>query len=76
VAIILKPEITKSNGILKCNSNILFGNAVIAALLSERKYDVMPQNGVLRFFETKSVIKMQRRYRTQYEKDPRSVNAM
>jgi hypothetical protein len=64
----------KSNGILKCNSNILFGNAVVAALLSGRKYDVMPQNGVLWFFETKSVIETQHRYRTQYEKDPCSDN--
>jgi hypothetical protein len=28
------------------------------------------------FFETKSVIKMQRRYRTQYGKDPASDNAI
>jgi hypothetical protein len=31
---------------------------------------------VLWFFETKSVIKMQRRYRTQYGKDPPSDNAI
>jgi transposase len=31
---------------------------------------------VLRIFETKSVIKMQRRYRTQYGQDPASDNAM
>jgi hypothetical protein len=31
---------------------------------------------VLWFFETKSVIKMQRRYRTQYGKDPHSDNAI
>jgi hypothetical protein len=31
---------------------------------------------LLWFFETKSVIKMQRRYRTQYEKDPLSDNAI
>jgi hypothetical protein len=28
------------------------------------------------FFETKSVIKMQRRYKTQYGKDPPSDNAI
>jgi arsenate reductase-like glutaredoxin family protein len=31
---------------------------------------------VFRFFETKSVIKTQRRYRTQYRKDPPSDNAI
>jgi hypothetical protein len=31
---------------------------------------------VLRFFEIKSVIIMQRRYRTQYEKAPPSDNAI
>jgi hypothetical protein len=31
---------------------------------------------VLRFFEAKTVIKTQRRYRTQYEKDPPSDNAI
>jgi hypothetical protein len=31
---------------------------------------------VLWFFEAKSVIKMQRRYRTQYGKDPHSDNAI
>jgi hypothetical protein len=31
---------------------------------------------VLWFFETKSVIKMQRRYRTQHGKDPPSGNAI
>jgi hypothetical protein len=31
---------------------------------------------VLWFFETKFVIKMQRRYRTQYGKDPPSDNAI
>jgi hypothetical protein len=25
--------------------NVLFGNAVLAALISGRKYDVIPQNG-------------------------------
>jgi hypothetical protein len=45
------------------------------------KYDVIPQNGdssresnPLWFFKTKSVIKKQRRYRTQYGKDPPSDN--
>jgi hypothetical protein len=31
---------------------------------------------ILRFFETKSVIKTQRRYRTQYGKDPPSDKQM
>jgi hypothetical protein len=31
---------------------------------------------VLLFFETKSIIKTQRRYRTQYGKDPASDNAI
>jgi hypothetical protein len=31
---------------------------------------------ILSFFETKSVIKMQRRYRTQYGKDPHPDNAI
>jgi hypothetical protein len=31
---------------------------------------------VLRFLETESVIKMQRRYRTQYGRDPASDNAI
>jgi hypothetical protein len=46
--------------------------------MSGRKYDVISQSGdwVLWFFETKSVIKMQRRYRTQYGKDPHSDNAI
>jgi hypothetical protein len=59
----------------------LIGNAVLAALKSGRKYDVIPQNGdcsmcVLWFFETKSVIKTQRGYRTQNRKDPPSDNAI
>jgi transposase len=41
-----------------------------------RKHDIMPQNGVLWFFETKSVIKRQRRYRTQYGTDPPSDNVV
>jgi hypothetical protein len=66
--------------------NVLFGNAVLSTLVSWRKYDVIPQNGdcsrensmrrYFEFFETKSAIKMQRRYRTQYGKDPRSDNAI
>jgi hypothetical protein len=50
--------------------------------MSERKYDVTPQNGdcsrqsVLGFFETKPVIKTQRRYRTQYGKAPPSDNVI
>jgi hypothetical protein len=61
---------------------VLIGNAVSAALMSGRKYDVVPQNGdcskesVLWFFDTKSVIKKQRRYRTQYGKGTPSDNAI
>jgi hypothetical protein len=52
---------------------LLFGNAVLAALMSGRKYDVINRKSdcskeamfLLWFFETKSVIKTQRRYRTQ-----------
>jgi hypothetical protein len=32
--------------------------------------------GVLSFFETKSLIRTQRRYRTQYGNDPQSDNAI
>jgi hypothetical protein len=55
---------------------------VLTALLSGRKYDVkmaIVQGKaicVLWFFETKSVIKMQHRYRTQYGKYPPSDNAI
>jgi hypothetical protein len=53
----------------------LFGNAIPSALMPARKYDVIPQNDDW-FFETKSVIKTQHRYTTQYEKDPPSGNAI
>jgi hypothetical protein len=63
---------------------VLFCNAVLAALMPGRKYDVISLNGdcsreeiyVLRFFERKSIIKLQRRYRTQYGKDPPTDNAI
>jgi hypothetical protein len=55
---------------------LLLGNAAVAALMSGRKYDVISQNGVLWFFKTKPVIKTQRRYRTQYGRDPPSDNAI
>jgi hypothetical protein len=63
---------------------VLFGNAVLAALISGRKYDVISQNGecsresnvLTWFFETKSVIKTQRCYRNQYGKYPPSDNAI
>jgi hypothetical protein len=63
---------------------VLFGNAVHAALMYGRKYDVIPNKMtvqeraicVLWFFETKSVIKKQRRYKTQYGNDPPSDNAI
>jgi hypothetical protein len=63
---------------------LLFGNALLAALVSARKYDAICQNGdcskkamyVFWVFETKSVIKMQRRYRTKYGKDLPSDNAI
>jgi hypothetical protein len=60
----------------------LFGNAISAALVSGRKYDVITQNcdcsreSNVRslVFQNKSVIKMQRRYRTEYGEDPPSHN--
>jgi hypothetical protein len=63
---------------------VLFGKAVLAALMTGRKYDVISQNGdcsreamcVLRFVKTKSVIKRQRRYKTQYGEAPPSDNAI
>jgi hypothetical protein len=63
---------------------VVFSNAILAALMSGRKYDVIFLNGdclreamcVLWFFETKPVIKTQRRYRTQYGKGPPSDNAI
>jgi hypothetical protein len=53
--------------------------------MSGRNFDVMPQNGdcsrernmrTIVFRKKKSVIKLQRRYRTQYEKDAPSDNAI
>jgi hypothetical protein len=48
--------------------------------MTGRIYDVIPQNGDFNVrnlvFETKSVIKMQRRYRAQYGKAPPSDNAI
>jgi heterodisulfide reductase subunit C len=56
---------------------VLFGNAVLVALMSWRKYDVIPQNGdCSRESNMKSVIKTRRRYRTQYGNDPPSDNAI
>jgi hypothetical protein len=75
---------------------VLFGNAVLAALMSGRKYDVIPQNGdcstesnvrtlvfrnEVRYQNATSLQnsvwnKTQRRYRTQYGKDPPSGNAI
>jgi hypothetical protein len=62
---------------------LLFGSAVLITLMSGRKY-VMPQYGdcsgessvVTLVFETKSDIKMQHLYRTQYGEDPLSDNAI
>jgi hypothetical protein len=64
----------------------LFDNAVLAALMSGRKYDVIRQSGdysrernlhTLFFFsKQRSISKTQRRYRTQYGKDPPSDNAV
>jgi hypothetical protein len=56
---------------------VLFRDAVLATLMSGRKYDI-PQhcdcsresNVHTSFFKIKSVIKQQRRYRTQYGKAP------
>jgi hypothetical protein len=44
--------------------------------MSGRKYDIITQNVRTLIFETKSVIQIQRRYRTQYGKDPPSDNAL
>jgi hypothetical protein len=64
---------------------VLFGKAVLAVLMSWRKCDAALQNGdrsresnvgTSVFFETKSVIKMQRRYRTPYGINPPSENAV
>jgi hypothetical protein len=63
---------------------VLFGNSVLAALMSGRKKTLYIKTAtvkekamcILRFFERKSVIKMQRRYRTQYGKDPPSGNVI
>jgi hypothetical protein len=53
--------------------------------MSGKKYEATPQNGdcsrernvrTLVFFETKSVIKAQSRYRIQFGKDPPSDNAI
>jgi hypothetical protein len=68
----------------RVTQKVLFGNYVLAELMSGRKYDAISQNadpsresnGRSFFFETKSVIKMQRRYRTQYGKAPPSDNAI
>jgi hypothetical protein len=48
---------------MNVTQKVLSGNAVHAALISRRKYGVIPQNDVVWFFETKSVIKSQRHYR-------------
>jgi hypothetical protein len=56
---------------------VLFGDDLIASLMFGRKYDVITQNGfssmegmcLLGFFETKSVIKMKRRYRRDLPSD-------
>jgi hypothetical protein len=49
---------------------VLSGNAVLAALMSETKYDI-PQNGVLWFFATKATS-----LQNSYGKDPLSDNAI
>jgi hypothetical protein len=64
--------------------NVSFRIAVLAALMSGRnmkshlKMATVQEKAmlVLRFFETKSVIKSQSRYRTQYGRDPSSDNAI
>jgi hypothetical protein len=63
---------------------VLFDEAVLAALMSGRKYDIIPQNGNCSresnvrtlVFRNKAVIKTQRRYRPQYGKDSPSDNAI
>jgi hypothetical protein len=63
---------------------VLFRNAVLAALMSGRKYDVIPQHGFCSresnvrtsVFRKKAVIKTHCPYRTQYGKDSPSDNAI
>jgi hypothetical protein len=67
----------------KCNSKVLFDDDLLAALMSGRKYDVIPQNcDCLRennvrtlVFRNEVRMKMQPRYRTQSRKDAPSDNA-
>jgi hypothetical protein len=64
--------------------NVLFGIAVIAAMTSERKLRHISKwrlfkrklRAYFQFYETKSVIKTQRRYRTHFGKDQPSDNAI
>jgi hypothetical protein len=62
------------------SQNVLFGNAVLAALMSGTEYDGITQNGdCSRESSVRTLVfrnKMQRRYRTQYGKDPPSDNAI
>jgi hypothetical protein len=66
------------------SKRVLFGNAVLAALMSERnrksylKIVTLQEKAmcVLWFCETKSGIKTQRLYRTQYGRAPASDNAL
>jgi hypothetical protein len=63
---------------------VFFGNAMLAISMSGRKYDVILQNGDcsrersvrILVFRKKSVMKTQRRYRTQYGKAPPADNAI
>jgi hypothetical protein len=54
------------------DQKVLYGNTVLTILMSggKRRHISRQAICVLWFFETKSVIKMQCRYRTQYGKDP------
>jgi hypothetical protein len=60
--------------------NVLFRNAVLASLMSGRKYDDITQKGdCSRETNVRNLVlrnKMQSRYRTQYGKDPPSDNAV
>lgn len=76
--IIFKPERAS------VNQRGLFGNTVLAALMSGRKYYFIPKNAtiqekamrVLRFFKAKPVIKTHLCFRTRYGKASLSGNAV
>jgi hypothetical protein len=56
--------------------NVLFDDVLLAAFMIGENLTSYFKMCLLWFFETKSVIKIQRRYRSQYGKDPASDNAI